>query len=56
MNKKNRDFPTPIKAVYTSYVYVYKVLNFRPAIKPRFNSDESLAFKIASRLTKRKLS
>jgi hypothetical protein len=26
---------TLIKAVYASYVYVHKVLNFRPAIKPR---------------------
>jgi hypothetical protein len=45
-----------IKAVYAFYVYVYKVLNFRPAIKPRFNCDGSLSFKLASRLIKPKLS
>jgi hypothetical protein len=45
-----------IKAVYASYVSVYKVLNIRPTIKPRFNCDGSLSFKLASRLINLKLS
>jgi hypothetical protein len=45
-----------IKAVYAPYVYVYRVINFRPAIQPRFNCDGSLSFKLASRLINLKLS